>query len=267
VTYIPLAFHPDNTALAHIAKTTGFDDIKNIAVARLMLDNIPHIKAYWVMMTPRMAQIALRFGADDIDGTIVEERIYHDAGATTSQACGGRSCCSSSARLAASRWNATRSTGRWSGARPRSPCWFEPRASSDRDDWAGRVQPPQVAGIACDDAGLRAPGQDHNRGVDYVGGIGGAAEFSAGTGELFTKRDNLDFVDPQKPRQCDLNRPSRQACPTTPEGTRSLRRCAKARSSRAISRLSPRSRAIKAPASSVNPAGAAAACVLPFDVL
>jgi aminodeoxyfutalosine synthase len=85
VTFIPLAFHPDNTSLHHISKTTGFDDIKNIAVARLMLDNIPHIKAYWVMMTPRIAQIALRFGADDIDGTIVEERIYHDAGATTSQ--------------------------------------------------------------------------------------------------------------------------------------------------------------------------------------
>src|ERR1041384_3255829 len=85
VTYIPLAFHPDNTVLHHIPKTTGFTDIKNIAVARLMLDNIPHIKAYWVMMTPRIAQIALRFGADDIDGTIVEERIYHDAGATTSQ--------------------------------------------------------------------------------------------------------------------------------------------------------------------------------------
>jgi aminodeoxyfutalosine synthase len=85
VTYIPLAFHPDNTPLQHISKTTGFADIKNIAVARLMLDNIPHIKAYWVMMTPRIAQIALRFGADDLDGTIVEERIYHDAGATTSQ--------------------------------------------------------------------------------------------------------------------------------------------------------------------------------------
>ena len=85
VTFIPLAFHPDNTALQHIRKTTGFADIQNIAVARLMLDNIPHIKAYWVMMTPRIAQIALRFGADDIDGTIVEEHIYHDAGATTSQ--------------------------------------------------------------------------------------------------------------------------------------------------------------------------------------
>src|SRR6516162_7795235 len=85
VTYIPLAFHPDNTALHHIPKTTGFDDIKAIAVARLMLDNIAHIKAYWVMMTPRIAQIALKFGADDLDGTIVEERIYHDAGATTVQ--------------------------------------------------------------------------------------------------------------------------------------------------------------------------------------
>jgi aminodeoxyfutalosine synthase len=86
MTFIPLAFHPENTPLQHISVTTGFDDMKSVAVARLMLDNIPHIKAYWVMMTPRMAQIALRFGADDIDGTVVEEKIYHDAGATTSQA-------------------------------------------------------------------------------------------------------------------------------------------------------------------------------------
>jgi aminodeoxyfutalosine synthase len=85
VTFIPLAFHPDNTALSHIAKTTGFDDLKNIAVARLVLDNIPHIKAYWVMLSPRIAQIALRFGANDIDGTVVEEKIYHDAGSTVSQ--------------------------------------------------------------------------------------------------------------------------------------------------------------------------------------
>jgi aminodeoxyfutalosine synthase len=85
VTFIPLAFHPDNTPLQHIGKTTGFMDLKNIAVSRLMLDNIPHIKAYWIMMTPRIAQIAQRFGADDLDGTVVEEKIYHDAGATTSQ--------------------------------------------------------------------------------------------------------------------------------------------------------------------------------------
>jgi aminodeoxyfutalosine synthase len=85
VTFIPLAFHPDNTALAHMAKTTGFNDLKQIAISRLMLDNIPHIKAYWIMMTPGVAQIAQRFGANDIDGTVVEEKIYHDAGATTAQ--------------------------------------------------------------------------------------------------------------------------------------------------------------------------------------
>jgi aminodeoxyfutalosine synthase len=85
VTFIPLAFHPQNTALAHLPKTTGFDDLKQIAIARLMLDNIPHIKAYWIMMTPGVAQIAQRFGANDIDGTVVEEKIYHDAGATTAQ--------------------------------------------------------------------------------------------------------------------------------------------------------------------------------------
>ncbi len=85
VTFIPLAFHPDNTALADVPRATGFDDLKNIAVGRLLLDNIPHIKAYWVMMTPRIAQLAQRFGADDIDGTVEEEKIYHDAGATTRQ--------------------------------------------------------------------------------------------------------------------------------------------------------------------------------------
>jgi aminodeoxyfutalosine synthase len=84
-TYIPLAFHPDNTPLHHIPKTTGFNDLREVAVARLLLDNISHIKAYWVMLTPKIAQIALRFGADDLDGTLVEEKIYHDAGATTSQ--------------------------------------------------------------------------------------------------------------------------------------------------------------------------------------
>jgi len=83
VAFIPLAFHPLHTALAHIPPSTGFADLKNIAVSRLLLDNIPHIKAYWVMLTPRIAQLAQRFGADDIDGTVVEEKIYHDAGAAT----------------------------------------------------------------------------------------------------------------------------------------------------------------------------------------
>src|SRR5271170_4106742 len=84
-TFIPLAFHPDNTALDHLPATTGLSDIRQIAVSRLLLDNFPHIKAYWQMMSAKIAQIALRFGADDIDGTVIEEKIYHDAGATTPQ--------------------------------------------------------------------------------------------------------------------------------------------------------------------------------------
>jgi aminodeoxyfutalosine synthase len=83
VAFIPLEFHPANTGLAHIPKPTGFDALKTIAVSRLMLDNFDHIKAYWIMLTPRIAQIALDFGANDLDGTVVEEKIYHDAGATT----------------------------------------------------------------------------------------------------------------------------------------------------------------------------------------
>ena len=85
-TFIPLAFHPDNTPMRHIAPTTGFEDLKNIAVSRLLLDNFPHVKAYWVMLTPKIAQVAQRFGADDIDGTVVEEKIYHDAGSSVEQA-------------------------------------------------------------------------------------------------------------------------------------------------------------------------------------
>jgi aminodeoxyfutalosine synthase len=88
-TFIPLAFHPANTELGKMIKhheTTGFMDLKNVAISRLLLDNFPHIKAYWVMMTARVAQVALCFGADDIDGTVVEEKIYHDAGAATPQA-------------------------------------------------------------------------------------------------------------------------------------------------------------------------------------
>jgi len=84
-TFIPLAFHPDNTPLEHLPRTTGMLDIRQIAVSRLVLDNFPHVKAYWQMLTPKIAQIALRFGADDLDGTVIEEKIYHDAGATTPQ--------------------------------------------------------------------------------------------------------------------------------------------------------------------------------------
>lgn len=81
--FIPLAFHPEHTVYARLPATSGMDDLKTIAVSRLMLDNFPHIKAYWVTMTPSLAQIALRFGADDLDGTIIEERIIHGAGTPT----------------------------------------------------------------------------------------------------------------------------------------------------------------------------------------
>ncbi len=83
--FIPLAFHSENTELSHIPPTTGFDDLKNIAIARLMLDNFDHIKAYWVMIGEKLAQTALFFGADDLDGTIIEERITHTAGAKSAK--------------------------------------------------------------------------------------------------------------------------------------------------------------------------------------
>lgn len=86
--FIPLAFHPKNTEMAEHANTTGMNDLKNIAVSRLMLDNFPHIKAYWVMIGPKLAQVALAFGADDMDGTVKEEVITHMAGAETAQALG-----------------------------------------------------------------------------------------------------------------------------------------------------------------------------------
>src|ERR1700748_3360832 len=84
-TFIPLAFPPGNTGLAHIPKTTGMLDLRQIAVGCLMLEHFPHVKSYWQMVSPKMAQISLRFGADDIDGTVIEEKIYHDAGATRPQ--------------------------------------------------------------------------------------------------------------------------------------------------------------------------------------
>lgn len=82
-TFIPLAFHPENTQLDSLKKPSGIVDLRNLAVARLMLDNIPHVKAYWIMLGIETAQLALHYGADDIDGTVRHELIYHDAGATT----------------------------------------------------------------------------------------------------------------------------------------------------------------------------------------
>ncbi len=84
-TFIPLAFHPDNSRMDEIPKPSGVMDLKTMAISRLMLDNFPHIKAYWVMLGIKTAQVALAFGADDIDGTVVHETIYHEAGAETPQ--------------------------------------------------------------------------------------------------------------------------------------------------------------------------------------
>jgi aminodeoxyfutalosine synthase len=87
-TFIPLSFHPDGNALGKLPAPTGMDDLRTYAVARLMLSNIDHIKAYWIMLGVKTAQIAQSFGADDIDGTVQEEKIYHMAGAETPQVLG-----------------------------------------------------------------------------------------------------------------------------------------------------------------------------------
>jgi aminodeoxyfutalosine synthase len=86
--YIPLAYHPDNNELGKQlgrtgTATTGFDDLKNLAVGRLFLDNFRHIKTHWIMNTAKVSQVALHFGVDDLEGTVRRERIYHEAGATT----------------------------------------------------------------------------------------------------------------------------------------------------------------------------------------
>ncbi len=83
--FIPLAFHPKNTGLNDLKPTTGQLDLKVLAVSRLMLDNFPHIKAFWIMIGPKIAQLSLSFGVDDIDGTVVEEKITHAAGADTEE--------------------------------------------------------------------------------------------------------------------------------------------------------------------------------------
>jgi aminodeoxyfutalosine synthase len=83
--FVPLAFHPHNTRLAHLTGPSGVDLLKTLAMARIYLDNIDHIKAYWILMGMKLAQVALSYGVDDLDGTVLEEKIYHMAGAQTPQ--------------------------------------------------------------------------------------------------------------------------------------------------------------------------------------
>src|SRR5256884_9257813 len=85
---IPLAYHPDHNELGEAlgrtgTATSGFDDLKNIAGGRLLLDNVPHVKTHWPMVTPFISQVALTFGCDDLEGTGVFERVSHEAGAGT----------------------------------------------------------------------------------------------------------------------------------------------------------------------------------------
>ncbi len=85
--FIPLAFHPEHNMIGKaFPKPTGYDALRTLAVARLYLDNFDHVKAYWVSLGERLAQTSLAFGVDDVDGTVLEERIYHMAGATVPQA-------------------------------------------------------------------------------------------------------------------------------------------------------------------------------------
>lgn len=84
--FIPLAWQPENSPLKlDTAGTSGLDDLKTLAVARLFLDNFQHLKAYWVMLGEKIAQVSLAFGVDDLDGTVIEERIGHDGGAASPQ--------------------------------------------------------------------------------------------------------------------------------------------------------------------------------------
>jgi aminodeoxyfutalosine synthase len=80
--FIPLAFHPENTKFAHLPGPDLIAKLKVIALSRLLLDNIPHVKAYWVMLGREIAQLALRFGANDLDGTVIDERVTFAAGGT-----------------------------------------------------------------------------------------------------------------------------------------------------------------------------------------
>jgi aminodeoxyfutalosine synthase len=84
--FIPLAFHPDNNQMRKLPAPAGSDTLRVHAVARLMLDNIPHVKAFWIATGVELAQTALWFGVDDLDGTVQEEKIYHMAGSRTPEA-------------------------------------------------------------------------------------------------------------------------------------------------------------------------------------
>src|SRR4030095_8905572 len=115
---IPLAFHPENTPLADLPSSTGQLDLRVIAASRLLLDNVPHVKAYWIQIGVKLAQVALHFGADDLVGTVVDETITHAAGGTAA---------SGLTRAAVER--GTRECGRAAGAERTGERTAQPRAA------------------------------------------------------------------------------------------------------------------------------------------
>lgn len=84
--FVPLPFHPRNTEFEEMRMVTALENLRMLAVSRIVLDNFPHIKAFWIMLGLKVAQLSLHFGVDDLDGTVVEEKITHAAGAETDQA-------------------------------------------------------------------------------------------------------------------------------------------------------------------------------------
>src|SRR5438445_5956310 len=83
--FVPFAFEPQTTVLAHIRRASAIEQLRNLAVSRIYLDNIDHLTAYWVSLGLPLAQVSLNYGVDDLHGTIMEEKIFHMAGATTPQ--------------------------------------------------------------------------------------------------------------------------------------------------------------------------------------
>ena len=111
--FIPLAFHPDNNQMRKLPAPSAADTLRVHAVARLMLDNIPHVKAFWIATGVEVAQTALWFGVDDLDGTVQEEKIYHMAGSSTPEAMTYVSFSGSSRPPDGNQWSATRFITWW----------------------------------------------------------------------------------------------------------------------------------------------------------
>ena len=127
--FVPFAFEPQTTELSHIKPASAFDQLRNLAVSRIYLDNVDHLTAYWVSMGLPLAQISLNYGVDDLHGTIIEEKIFHMAGATTPQQ-----------QTAAALEHAIREAGREPVQRDSHYRHITPNASSTRTEAAPEAE-------------------------------------------------------------------------------------------------------------------------------